>query len=65
MFHHFPIYDFCIGVSSAKNKLTIASLVGHELAHMWFGNLVSEETITFKIGTYFKLTNQGNSLLVD
>jgi aminopeptidase N len=27
------------GVSSTSNKQRVATVVGHELAHMWFGNL--------------------------
>ncbi|XP_034485827.1 aminopeptidase N [Drosophila innubila] len=29
------------GVSTASNKQRVASVVGHELAHQWFGNLVT------------------------
>ena len=29
------------GVSSAKNKQRVAIVVAHELAHQWFGNLVT------------------------
>lgn len=29
------------GVSATTNKQRIASVVGHELAHQWFGNLVT------------------------
>ncbi|XP_035670129.1 glutamyl aminopeptidase-like [Branchiostoma floridae] len=31
------------GVSSAGNKQRVASVVSHELAHMWFGNIVTME----------------------
>ncbi|KAI8521597.1 hypothetical protein Bbelb_013510 [Branchiostoma belcheri] len=31
------------GVSSAGNKQRVASVVAHELAHMWFGNIVTME----------------------
>jgi aminopeptidase N len=27
------------GVSSTGNKQRVATVIGHELAHMWFGNL--------------------------
>jgi glutamyl aminopeptidase len=27
------------GVSSTANKQRVATVIGHELAHMWFGNL--------------------------
>jgi aminopeptidase N len=27
------------GVSSTSNKQRVATVIGHELAHMWFGNL--------------------------
>lgn len=27
--------------SSAASKQTVALVVGHEIAHMWFGNLVT------------------------
>jgi hypothetical protein len=27
------------GVSSTVNKMRVAMVIGHELAHMWFGNL--------------------------
>lgn len=29
------------GISTASNKQRVASVVGHELAHQWFGNLVT------------------------
>ena len=29
------------GVSSLMNKESIASVMAHELAHQWFGNLVT------------------------
>ncbi|PNF17921.1 hypothetical protein B7P43_G02198 [Cryptotermes secundus] len=29
------------GVSSTANKQRVATVIGHELAHMWFGNLVT------------------------
>lgn len=29
------------GVSSINKKMTVASVVGHECAHQWFGNLVT------------------------
>jgi len=27
------------GISSTVNKMRVAMVIGHELAHMWFGNL--------------------------
>lgn len=33
------LYDRTI--SSTANKLRVANVVAHELAHMWFGNLVT------------------------
>jgi glutamyl aminopeptidase len=26
-------------ISSTMNKMRVATVIGHELAHMWFGNL--------------------------
>lgn len=33
------LYDS--GVSPISKKMTVASVVGHECAHQWFGNLIT------------------------
>jgi hypothetical protein len=38
------------GVSSTANKQRVAMVIGHELAHMWFGNL-SKLEFTVRTGT--------------
>ncbi len=37
-----------LGVSSAANKQRTAAVIGHELAHMWFGNLVIDCILQIK-----------------
>lgn len=52
--------------TSSMTKQNIALVTGHELAHMWFGNLVSDFLIiaTNKVSNFFNST-QGNHGLVD
>jgi aminopeptidase N len=35
------------GVSSTINRQRVATVIGHELAHMWFGNLGKLEYATY------------------
>jgi aminopeptidase N len=58
-----------VGVSSASRKQQVANIVSHELAHSWFGNMVSVgwwEDIWLNEGfaTYFSAmgTNHVSSL---
>lgn len=47
--------------SSAVSKQTVALVVGHELAHQWFGNLVTMVMNYF----YFILSNNEDNLMTE
>ena len=56
---------FCEGVSSRSNKQRVAIVISHELAHQWFGNLVSGNFLGLNYNTINLLTISGDPLLVD